>query len=269
MSEPALKTVDGSTPAQDIELESLREDLKQLNKEISHSYFRLAACLKRAFDVRAHASWGYGTWKEYVELELDMSERKAQYLMRVHHWFVVVLKDPTVRDRVEHLGWTKVKLLVGVVDENNVDEWVQRAESMTAVQLEEYIRSLREGNDPSEKGAENATTMTFKLFPAQAENVEDALELAGRIAESDKRGHLLDLICTSFKQDNIFQTKPGDKLLKHFLGKTAAIADVNLIATERGSGEIIMGKEHLVKVVSAAPKRLQQDLLAALTEALK
>ena len=269
MGKPALVTVDGSVPAQDQELDELRANLQQFNKEISHSYFRMAACLKRAFEIRAHASWGYHFWKDYVESELDMSERKAQYLMRVHHWFVIVLNDDTVRDRVEHLGWTKVKMLVGVVDEKNVDEWVYRAESMTSVQLEEYIKALRVGEDPTEKGADNASTISFKLFPGQAENIEDALELAAKIAESDKRGHALDLICTTFKQDHIFQTRPGDKLMKHWLNKTAAIADLNLIAISRGTGEIITGEDYLEKAILATPRRVQQALLGVLTEALK
>ena len=259
--------VDGSQPAHESQAEEIRKKLVWYSTEISQTYFDFAKLLQKAFETRMYEGWGHPTWKDFVESELHISLRKAQYLQRIHHWFVTVLKDDSVIERVRHLGWTKVGRLVGVVDEENVDEWVERAEQMTVSQLEDYIRQLRKGGEPGGDGQEDAKTLTFKLYPGQHENVEEALELAGRITnagDQPKRGHLLDLICTTFRTDHVFQTKPGDKLLKHYLTKLGAIADVTLIATER-SGEIIVGQKFLKRAVLAAPKTTRDAILKALT----
>jgi len=263
----SLTVVDGSQPVQNKQADEVRKQLVDLSTNISQSYFSFAKLLQVAFDTRMYEDWGHITWKDFVEAELHISLRKSQYLLRIHHWFVRVLKDDSVIKRVQHLGWTKVGRLVGVVDEDNVDEWVERAENMTVSQLEDFIRELKGGKDPSEKGSEDLKTLTFKLYPGQQENIEEALELAGRITnagDSPKRGHLLDLICTTFRTDHVFQTKPGDKLLKHYLMKLGAIADVTMIATER-SGEIIVGKKFLKRAVLAAPEALRKEILKALS----
>jgi len=267
-----VKRADGETPLQVVKSDDLRRELIRARDSISEGYFRMAALLKKAFDTRAYSDWGYTTWKEYVEQEMDMGERKAQYLMKIHHWFVTVIKDPTVKERVEHLGWTKVKYLVGVVDEENVDYWVERAESMTAVQLEEYIRQLKTNEDGPGPEAEQLSTMTFRLYPSQAENVQEALEKAAEIAEKEdeveaKKGHLLDLICSTFKVDHVFQEQRGEKVLKHYFKKMANMVDVNVIVTARGHGAIITGSRYLAKAAGAASPEVQAQILKAIERA--
>lgn len=243
-AESDLVVVDGQEPVQDDAAE-IRDRLKELKTRFTQTYFEFGAVLQRAYELGAHRGWGFATWKEYVESELGMSERRVQYLLSIHRWFSKVLKDhPHVRQRVEHLGWSKVRLLVGVVDETNVDEWVARAEKMTLAALEEFIKELKKGKDPKE-GAEKLTTLSLRLYPEQMANVEDALELAKEIAESDKRGHLIDLICTTFKADHVFSSSPGTKMSEIYLAKIEKILGVRLVVVNSTTGNVMSGMDVL------------------------
>lgn len=245
-----LTVVDGQDPVQD-DIQAIRENLQRLKLVYTQTYFEFGAVLQRAFELSAHKTWGFNTWQEYVEGELGMSERRVRYLLSIHRWFSKVLKDhPHVKQRIEHLGWSKVKLLVGIVDETNVDEWVERAESMSLVALEEFVKGLKDGKAPKE-GAEHLAAVTFRLYPDQATNVEEAMELAGEIAESDKRGHLLDLICTTFKADHVFSASPGTKLSQIYLAKIEKILGVRLIVVNADSGTVMSGIDVLEKLASS------------------
>jgi len=84
---------------------------------------------------------GYETFKEYVEEELDYSFRSAQYLAAIYWWFSVQLAArPDLAERVETLGWTKARELIGIVDVDNADEWFELASKSTKTEL---IRAKR------------------------------------------------------------------------------------------------------------------------------
>jgi hypothetical protein len=98
------------------------------------------------------------------------------------------------------------------------------------------------------------------------------LEMAADIAEKSdeiesKKGHLLDLICSTFRVDHVFQRQPGDRALKHYFQKMANMVDVNVIVTERGTGKILTGEKHLVKAAKQAKPKMQDKIAEALVEA--
>jgi len=246
-TENDLQVVDGQAPITD-DVNEIREHLQELKGRFTRTYFEFGEVLQRAYELGAHKTWGFPTWKEYVEEELGMSERRCQYLLSIHKWFNKVLKDhPHVRQRVEHLGWSKVRLLVGVVDETNVDEWVARAEKMTLAALQEFIKELKAGKTPSDE-TEKLTTLSIKLYPEQVANVEDALELAKEIAESDKRGHLIDLICTTFKADHVFSSSPGTKMSELYIAKIEKIMGVRLVVVDEASRKVKYGLDVLERL---------------------
>jgi hypothetical protein len=263
----SLQTVDGSPPKDQVDLPQLRKDLKELVATQSENYFQLAAMLTKAFELSAHKDWDYPTWEDFVDQEIGMGKRKSQYLMSIHHWFVNVIKSKRVIKKVQKLGWSKVRLLKGIVDKENVDEWVERAQSMTYSQLDEFIKRLRseERNSDGQGSGEDVRNITFKLFPAQEQSLEDAIEVAAGMAESDKRGHCLALICDDFTASNRFNLRPGQRMMTLYLQRIANQLDVNLVASERGSGDIITGKNHVMSQAASLSQKDTRELIVGLT----
>lgn len=232
----------------------LRERLYVSKKAIDSEFFVLAGLLTRAFDLGAHKDWGYQTWKEYVEVELGMSVRKAQYLMQLWQWFALKIKDPSVRQKVKEIGWTKAKELVGICNEDNVDEWVEIAAQSSVKDLAEKVKdafsdSKRDILDKEEP----RRSFSVVLVGEQWENVQRAMTIAEEVTGSNKKGHLLDLIATDFVTNNVFPNNPDDATIIRYLAKFESLLGVRIIAVDKESLVVAFGEDTLRAILQAAP----------------
>ncbi len=234
----------------------IRDRIDFVRRSIDDSYFELAGLLYRAFDLGAHKSWGFSTWKEYVEKDVGMSLRKVQFLISIWDWFYVQINDRSIKEKLKGIGWTKVKEMVGVVTPENADEWIDKANSMNAVDFAEQCRMFKkgvidgddeggEGGGGSSKG-ESTKRMTFTFMGDQAATVEDALDMAKDVTGSDKKGNLIALICTDYLASNIFQNKKSSDMKSLFLAKIEALMDVRIIAHSTSGEGLIYGKDNII-----------------------
>lgn len=225
----------------------IRHRIEYVTKTIDDSYFELAGLLFRAFDLGAHQAWGYTKWKDYIEEELGMSIRKAQFLMSIWNWFYIEIKDKNVREKIKGIGWTKVKEMVGVVDESNIDEWAEKAKNENATDFAKACREVKGGGTGSDCSTENNNEsesikkLTFTLMGDQYNSVDDALNLAKEMTDSDKSGNLITLICVDFLTSNIFAQSKKDEMRELFLSKIEDLMDINIIAHSRSGGGLVYG----------------------------
>lgn len=61
----------------------VKQELEHLNSLVLDSTFDIAELLAEVKGGSYYGSWGYETFNDYVEQELDMKVRKAQYLVRI------------------------------------------------------------------------------------------------------------------------------------------------------------------------------------------
>lgn len=244
---PGGKTAEAIETPEDAAAWKLREEIQQIVKRMGEDLFELCKALYEVYSHMMYLKWGYKTWKEYVESEIQFKLRKAQYYVAIWNWFGELPDD--VREKVASLGWSKVSLLVGVVDEDNVDEWVEKASEMTCEQLaQEAKRYLKPPEDESDgAGGESVSRMTFTLFEEQKEVIEDALGHAKEMAESEKKGHLLALICQEFLSTNSDQTPEPSVLLD----RMERFTGIKLIGVNMDSKEIVYGEKTLDEVIAA------------------
>jgi len=187
------------------ELENLgREDaynlVRELSNEVDFSYFKLGGVLS----VIQAQGWfhddGYDNFKAFVEAEFGIHYRKAMYLVAIYNGLV---ESGVPWDKVSHLGWTKLKELAHIMTPENVDEWVAAAESMSVIQLQEYIKekqsgTLETGSEESEAEVEKITTMTFKVHEDQKEIIREAIEKAKLEAGTEFDTVALEAICMNY-----------------------------------------------------------------------
>jgi len=262
------------------ELDGIRSQLLELKKAQAGESIKLGELLSYAWNAGAHVPWGFDSWKSFVERELDMSARKSNYLISIYNWFVVKC-HPSVLERLPSVGWTKMRHLVGVVDETNVDEWAGRLErGMTLAEVEEVTKTLKDGGEPPPEGEERPISMTFRLFPGQNKTVTEALEMSAKIGGFDptKRGHLLEMICADFTATNRFQEAIGERSVAKYLAKFAQMLGIVIVGAERDTGRVFMGATDMELMVdtlgkdgrSAIVRRLlEKDGLSALTDKAK
>lgn len=232
----------------------LHEKAKDARKRIDGAMFEMAEVLHEIYDDALYVKLGYKTWKEYVEQELDFAIRKAQYLVQMWGYYGVKLGGhPEVREKIQEVGWSKAKELIDVVNENNVDEWVSKAKSMSSVQLIELARNTMkaleegEGTETSKK-VDAFKNKSFRLAPEQLSNVEAALTRSGELSSSDKPGNQLDLICTDFLATNA-GTGKGKSAVQALLKKVEANLGVLIVAIDSESNGVVYGDETIEKLL--------------------
>lgn len=180
-----------------------RKKIKDLCKTVDESYLELGRHLYNAYYGDYWDDWGFESFEDYCMEELGFAERKAKYLFTIWKRFQVDLG--IAKAKLEKIGWTKASRIVGIVDEKNVEKWLDRARTLKVRELEKAISKYK----GSPGADEDWHVINFKLAEEQHENVQAALAQAEAESGSDKRGHNLDLICTEWRTSRL---GPKDKL---------------------------------------------------------
>lgn len=223
----------------------IRAQIKAHILGAENEHWELSRLLATAYGAAMYTGWGYASWKEYVEKELDFAQRKAEYHLSVGKWFAEL--PPKAQDWAQKLGFSKCRLITGIVKAENIAEWRQRLDGKSFREIEALMKGERErgdgdgdgdtgGDADGETDPNKAKNWSCKLFPAQLRNVEQAVGIAQGMAESDKKGHALDLICTDF-----LATNGGIETVQDYLQKVEKATGVSLVAYDRSEDAVVYG----------------------------
>jgi hypothetical protein len=179
-----------------------REDAIKFAKQIDNttevSDFKLGALLS-VIDAN-HWYEPYTSFREFCETEFNCGYRKAKYLVKLYRELV----DSGVPwSKVAQLGWTKLKDLAPVLNEGNVDGWVEKAEASNVAQLQQLIKASKdaEGGNPAQLEApEKLGSFTVKLSDSQKAVVKAAVAKCKEVMEKPDTsdGYALEMIATEF-----------------------------------------------------------------------
>lgn len=240
----------------------LRHAVQEQRSVIDNARWLLAEALSRVNDNQIYHHWGYPSWELYVKTEVEMTSRTAHYLISMYEWFTVNIidhvkdldpEDPKRVDAVarrdeiiksiKEMGWTKGKCLVGVLDLSNADEWIARANSMSATELEGVAKkALQELHGMPSTGIETMKNVSFRLAEDQLSVVENAIQHGGGVLESEKRGHILSMICQEYLSTSMAQKEEGQSKKSRHFEKLGAIFGVRFIAMDKETGKIVHGE---------------------------
>lgn len=247
-----VSKVQMTKPPEDVEHVEVRQRVLDLRRKTEESYWELSIGLHEVYEGSHYIAWGYTSWKEYVSQELEFQPRKAQYLVQIQEWFGKM--KPAVQGWIRSLGWTKAKELVGKVNNENYTDWKRKLDGKSYKQMMDILEPPEDapapqlspgGRAPADDGTDNFTRLSFQLAPAQLQNVHDALNKAQQMAESDKPGNALDLICTDFISGNA----GIDNQSEYLRGVEAQLPGIKLIAIDTNApGDdvtLVYGAENL------------------------
>lgn len=256
------------------EADQLRTQVRDLVRENNGNEWTIASILYRLWaDLRHVERWGHRNWETWVERELGILRRKAQYLRRLHEWFVIEEALPDVLfARVRRLGWTKARVLVGIVTAENANQYLNEieAKNMTTDEIKMHIATSGKADAGSqgidealveksaqamlddEEKAETTTPRHFALYPEQLESVELAIKRAAELSNSSKRSHNLSLVCLDFLATNNFSIADEEQRLK-FLVKFEKLLGYKLIIVDDEAEEVVYGINTLAQLAKASP----------------
>jgi len=218
---------------------SRRKDLRgliiRLRYEIEQSFYKLAKCLYAVHKDQLYSKWGFASFKDYMEKEIKLSVRTGERLISVYKMLESKIKDEGLKKKMLKLGWTALHELKPVIkDEKTAEEWLGKAEQLSVEKLKSEVRT--------KIGKEWKTTYRLNLAfsEEQAHNVQNAMDLAKKMAKSDKPSNLIDLICTSFVGQNADSV--SEKMVCNLLQSLEVNLGIRMFAMIP-NGEIIYGKD--------------------------
>lgn len=130
----------------DPDVTGIRDRVIRVRDRMTDDYFEIGRLLYRINKDGLFKQWSgpdgkpYERFEDYVEAEVSFKFRKAKHLMSIWWWFAEQLADPDVMTKVRGIGYSKAAALVGVVDSDNVDVWVSKANEMTVNALEHEVK---------------------------------------------------------------------------------------------------------------------------------
>ena len=252
----------------------LRRKARDLATRINREYMDLGEILYTVWDTPIDGdrkkspiftSWGFMTFSEYAEQELNLNRRTAEHLRRIYYVIEVELRglDIQLRRRLINLGRSKARELVRVLNLQNAEEWISVAERVSYKDLLAAIKQKLEEAELSEaingppdqvpvpEAEQEVKRLQFALFPEQNDNVKLALSRAKELSLSEKTGHNLDLICTDFLATNDFRKGSDQRMWKRFLSKYEDMMKMHIVVIDPKTNQIWYGAEKLKAFVEA------------------
>lgn len=181
-----------SNEIENLDATTARKMLSEMTEDVDYTEFKIGGILSVVQTEGWYSDYGFESFSEYVEEEFGMKYRKAAYLISIYNGLV---EANVPWEKVAHLGWSKLKELAGLLNEDNVDEWVKKAEELSVKALIAYIKSL---NSDYDEESSPTTNMTFKVHEDQKETIEAALAKGKKAASTDANTVALEMICLEY-----------------------------------------------------------------------
>lgn len=195
------------------EVESLTK-VKALNladklvESVEENYFKLGGVLKVIFENAWYE--GHESFAAFVANRFGFQERKAKYLMEIYDHLVTKMIP---WDKVQGLGWTKLKDLARHLTLENVDSWVEKASKLSVVELQAVLKG--DGTEKAGKSVEGTSdSVKFKvtLKTDQNETVQSALSKAKAEVGTQFDAVALEMICTGYLAGSVGVGAPAQSL---------------------------------------------------------
>jgi len=243
-AETSLAVVDGGKVDGECEYKDVRQQILDILAETENKTWDLAVILETAYAGDMYRSWGFSSFRDYIEQELQIQMRKAQYLVQIQEWFKKM--PANIQTWIRELGWTKARMLLHVVTVENAAEWRNKVAGKTVAEIKAMMQEAKEmgeggGGDGEGGDADGENTLkkfSASLFMPQHENWMRALGKAEEISGSDKQGNNMDLMATDF-----LATNAGVDNMHDFLRKAEKQLGVRIVAYSEERDELVYGAD--------------------------
>ena len=284
----------------EIKAEDTEENREILNRvksgigEIESIWWRLGTDLYHVRENHLFELEGYETFVKYAKQVCDIEKRMAHYHCTIHEFFRIDLKK-MMADRLDEynaiialaptLGLTRcirIAICSNVTSGNLMPlmqavqlpdgrlKTVREVEEMLsdlAGQLEPIDKSQIESSDEEleNKTADKPASFSCKLEKTQAKSVEDALDIAAKLSESDKKSINLAHICSHFVANNS-ATGNRTKDVRKQLSMQEEFLNLTIIGIDQDDKGILYGPKKIETLLKLFQNCLGVSLVALDTD---
>lgn len=210
--------------------DTVRKLILNAKNVVDTGYIELAVLAYEVYIEEFYKKWGFTDFKEYAEREMDIKYRKLMYFVEIGN---KVKELGLSKERLDKLGWSKLSLITGLLDKSNVDEWLDKAETMSTRQLAETVK-ITKRNDPNAT-IPKITTIKFRLSETIATTVLDALDTAKKLTGNDDQAVSLEMICSDWLETQ--DAVPERASLEHKIAYLEKVYNVTLVKAGGEHGE--------------------------------
>jgi len=128
-----------------LEEEQALHELRQVSEVRGFNAFYMGGLLLRTQKSGWYLTEGYTFFKDFVERSVGLARSTAYDFMRIYENLV---GSKVAWNQVEHLGWTKIRLIARYLTSDNVQSWSAAAEKRNAAQLREFVKeTVKQGQE--------------------------------------------------------------------------------------------------------------------------
>lgn len=177
------------------------------------NFFKTGGALLVIKDNGWYSAEGYDSMVSFVEDRYGMKSRKADYLMGIYAKLVELEIDWT---DVKNIGWTKLRLIISAMTEENKDDLLKKAGAMTYKELHAAVKGATPTKEPGKEDEKDTgtTSKSFKLHEDQLETVNHALEKAKDEGQTDVDSVALEYICLQYLESKLGKPAKGKTITK-------------------------------------------------------
>lgn len=110
--------------------QKLSDQIVRLASDLNGGFLDIARPLRELYDTDADEF-------QTVVKKIKLGLRKAYYLVGIDNTFG---RLPVAKERLEAIGWTKLRLLTTGIDESNYEALLKQAEAHTVKELEQLLQ---------------------------------------------------------------------------------------------------------------------------------
>lgn len=174
----------------------VREEIKKKVVFYREAWLELAKYLYRVQLCKDYEKWGFETFYDYVEHELQIYEREARWWIQILKKFVLDLGVD--EDVLRELPWSKLRYVASVANRKNVKQVLSVVKEKTQDEVIDWAANASKGKADMPE----FETMKFSVTKDQKKTIVKAMEEAKKIAQNHSDGHILEMICMDFLADH-------------------------------------------------------------------
>lgn len=261
-------------PAPTPETQALREHILSIFETSEKIFWEMSLLFHQVNTRKLYQTWGYQSFKEYIQGEFAMHQRKGQFLMQIaaywQHQLKEIFKDHPSKYKLltefaQEIGYSKARHLAKfqVITPDNAEVVMQRIrECKNDDEVQNYCRnldaqfSLTDKTDKDDSNKVDMVKFLFNMMKGQEAECNEAVELAmsnitahnREVTKSEGFYHL----CIHYLTTRDRSRSKGERM-RMLLSQVERDFGISITAFDNDTQKITFGKDTLEKV-AADPK---------------
>lgn len=174
--------------------DTIRQRVLDTKNQVDSGYIDLARDLATIYHSAYYRDWGFKTFKQYCESELEFKYGKAATLVKI--WDRVGGSGIS-QERLEEIGWTKLRhMLRAVGDDEDIGDYLDRAENMTLQQIADLVAEKK----GTLSGNSDGIKLNLNMDSDQGAIIMEALAASKELLQIENDVVALQMICQDWME---------------------------------------------------------------------